>query len=584
LIRVVALRKAAIAGVAGAAAWEIVLRPAILAGVPTFDIVKVLGTLAYPDGPALAWWSVGMAAHALVGICWAVFYAYFFWARFEWPPPLQGLATAIVPALLALGIVSPQMRLMHMQADEVQLTRDLILPSLSAIEIGGLLAGHAIFGLVVGAMYVRPVGYRNGPARIRLARTRQRPRKGALGRPQGAGFIFAAGIEGSYPTIEQGRWRRDEMREMRHYEYWQRDFELAREMGITHLRCGPPLHLAFPGPGEFSWDLVDEPMAELEQFGPEPMVDLCHFGLPAWLGDFQNPEIAAALGDFAAAFAERYPWVRYYTPINEMYVTARMSALDGLWNEQRRDEGAFVTAVFNLVEANTRMSEAILAKRPDAIFIQSESSEFYQACCPEPSIELRASFENERRFLALDLLFAHEVSEEMLGYLRQHGREDDYRRYLKRDVPRRTVLGVDYYQWNEKLVDRNGQLRNLGELFGWSVIAGQYWQRYKKPMMHTETNYSDAAGAPRWLWRQWHNVQLLRRSGVPLIGFTWYSLTDQTDWEIGLRLPNGTVDPVGLFDLNRDPRAVALSYKHLIEMHRDQPEYRECPALKELLS
>ena len=129
MIRVVALKKAAVAGVAGAVAWEIVLRPAILAGVPTFDIVKVLGTLAYPDGPALAWWSVGMAAHALVGICWAVFYAYFFWARFEWPPPLQGLATSIVPALLALAIVSPQMRLMHMQADEVQLTRDLILPT-----------------------------------------------------------------------------------------------------------------------------------------------------------------------------------------------------------------------------------------------------------------------------------------------------------------------------------------------------------------------------------------------------------------------------------------------------------------------
>ena len=34
----------------------------------------------------------------------------------------------------------------------------------------------------------------------------------------------------------------DEMREMRHYEFWQRDFELAREIGITHLRCGPPLH------------------------------------------------------------------------------------------------------------------------------------------------------------------------------------------------------------------------------------------------------------------------------------------------------------------------------------------------------
>ena len=37
---------------------------------------------------------------------------------------------------------------------------------------------------------------------------------------------------------------------------------------------------------------------------------------------------------YARAFAERYPWVRLYTPVNEMYVCARMSALDGNWNEQ----------------------------------------------------------------------------------------------------------------------------------------------------------------------------------------------------------------------------------------------------------
>jgi len=584
LIRVVALRKAAIAGVAGAAAWEAALRGLILAGVPTFDITRSLGTLAFPDSPALMWWPAGMLAHALVGICWAVFYAYFFWARFEWPPPLQGLAFAAVPALLALAIVSPQLRLMQMSADEVKLTRDLILPPLSALETGGLVLGHAIFGLIVGALYVRPVGYKNEPRELRLARARERTRKANTGRPQGAGFIFAAGIECSYPTIEAGKWRRDEMLEMRHYDFWQRDFELAREIGITHLRSGPPLHLVFTGPGEFRWEPIDELMAELEQYGPEPIVDLCHFGLPAWLGDFQNSEIAEALGEYAGAFADRYPWVRFYTPINEMYVTARMSTLDGLWNEQRMDESAFVTAAFNLVAANVRMTEAILKRRPDADFIQSERSEFYQACCPEPSLEERAAFENERRFLPLDLLFGHEVSEQMLGYLRQHDREDEYRRYLARDVPKRTILGVDYYQWNEKLVDRDGQLRNLGELFGWSVIAGQYWDRYRRPMMHTETNRSDASDAPRWLWRQWHNVQLLRGGGVPLIGFTWYSLTDQTDWEIGLRFANGTVDPVGLFDLNRDPRSVALSYKHLIDMHRDQPEYRECPALKELLS
>ena len=85
-------------------------------------------------------------------------------------------------------------------------------------------------------------------------------------------------------------------------------------------------------------------------------------------------------------------------------------------------------------------------------------------------------------------------------------------------------------------------------------------------MMHTETNRMDAREGPRWLWRQWHNVQLIRRGGVPVVGFTWYSLTDQVDWDIALREPLGNVSPVGLFDLNRDPRPVGQAYKHLVNL------------------
>jgi hypothetical protein len=78
-------------------------------------------------------------------------------------------------------------------------------------------------------------------------------------------------------------------------------------------------------------------------------------------------------------------------------------------------------------------------------------------------------------------------------------------------------------------------------------------------------------------------VQLLRKSGVPLVGFTWYSLVDQIDWSIALSEPLGIVYPVGLFDLNREARTVGLAYMHLISLYRDQPEYRECKALKELV-
>jgi beta-glucosidase/6-phospho-beta-glucosidase/beta-galactosidase len=270
--------------------------------------------------------------------------------------------------------------------------------------------------------------------------------------------------------------------------------------------------------------------------------------------------------------------------VNEMYVCARMSALQGAWNEQRRDEQAFVTAVLNLAQASVGMAQSILARRADAVFINSESSEFYQPCCPDEDIQRLASFENERRFLPLDLIYAHPISDQMRAYLREHGVTDaQLSKFERREVPRRSILGVDYYEWNERLVDQDGTPRALGELFGWYVIADQYYRRYKRPMMHTETNRMDADDAPRWLWRQWHNVQLLRQSGVPLVGFTWYSLIDQIDWNIAMTEALGIVYPVGLFDLNREARSVGLSYKHLIELYRDQPDYAECGALKELL-
>src|SRR5689334_23733133 len=47
-------------------------------------------------------------------------------------------------------------------------------------------------------------------------------------------------------------------------------------------------------------------------------------------------------------------------------------------------------------------------------------------------------------------------------------------------------------------------------------------------------------------------------------GFTWFSLTDQVDWDVALRENNGTVNPLGLFDLDRRIRPVGEAYRELI--------------------
>src|SRR5690348_4356530 len=471
MIRVVNLNKAIIAGAAGAAVMELCSLLATQAGLPAVDFVRELSSIAFDHSPLLTT-AAALATHLSIGICWAVFYAFLFWGRLRAPPTVQGLVFGLLPAVLAIFIVYPELALIRQPSEEVHLDALRFLSTLSFASAASLLVAHLLFGLTIGAIYRRPVGYPadRKPSLPKPRHPSSRPSK--QDRQPACAFMFATGIECSYPTIEHGRWRRDEMDSTSHYSLWQRDFALAREIGITHIRYGPPLHLIFEGPGRYNWEFADPQMEELRDRGPEPIVDLCHFGVPSWLGNLQNPDIAQALAEYAGAFADRYPWVRFYTPVNEMYVCARMSALDGLWNEQLRDEGAYARAAWNLANASIRMSDAILKRRSDAVFINSESSEFYQPCCPDEHVQQVAEAANERRFLPLDLIYAHELNPRMRKLLCEQGiAGKDIDALAHRAVPRRSILGIDYYEWNERLIDRQGNARALGELFGWYVIA-----------------------------------------------------------------------------------------------------------------
>src|SRR5215203_7333182 len=186
-----------------------------------------------------------------------------------------------------------------------------------------------------------------------------------------AEFMFATGIECSAPTMDGGRWRIDQLEETGHYKHWRRDIELVREVGLRYVRYGPPIHLIYTAENNFDWSFTDRVFDAMRETGVEPIVDLVHFGVPDWLENFQNDALPTAMAAYARAFAERYDWIRFFTPVNEMYVTSRMSALDGVWNEQMRSEGAFVTAVRHVAKASLLMMSEISIVNPDAVFVNS---------------------------------------------------------------------------------------------------------------------------------------------------------------------------------------------------------------------
>jgi beta-glucosidase/6-phospho-beta-glucosidase/beta-galactosidase len=375
-------------------------------------------------------------------------------------------------------------------------------------------------------------------------------------------FMFAVGIECSAPIAKDGR-RVDQLEATGHYEQWEKDLGLVRELGLQYLRYGLPIHRVFRGPRSYDWSFADRVLERMRELGIVPILDLVHFGLPDWLGSFQNPEWPKHVAEYARAVAKRYPWIRFYTPVNEIYITAQFSAAFGWWNERLRSDQAFVTNLKHSVQASRRMMRAILDEVPGALFIFSESTEYVHP--GSPALVRAARFLNERRFLSLDLLFGHDVSATIYTYLMRSGMTPAEYDSFAEDALLRShcIMGTDYYVTNEHILRPRGRTVGSGEIYGYYVITRQYYDRYRVPVMHTETN-RERSQATIWLWKQWMNLLRLREDGVPIIGFTWYGLVDMKDWDSALTRQRGHVNRVGLYSLDRRPRKVALEYQRLV--------------------
>lgn len=344
-------------------------------------------------------------------------------------------------------------------------------------------------------------------------------------------FLMATGIECSYPTVQGGK-RRDELAEAGHYRHWRQDLELCRSIGARYLRYGIPYYRTHLGLGRYDWSFADEILPAMWDLGLIPIVDLCHFGVPDWIGSFQNRDWPSHFAEYAEAFARRYPWIKLYTPVNEMLVCARFSAKLGCWNEQETSDRAMVTAHNVQCRATLLAIAAILRQRPDAVFIQSEIAEVYLERWPASRDEV--AFRNSHRFITFDFLYGRPPDGSVMNYLYDNGMtREEFAWFMEHGAKAadHCVMGMDYYANNERVVTAPGESRAQGPALGWAAIALQYFERYRRPAMLTETNCVDRGGGESlaWMHHTWHQARYLRERGMPVIGYTWYSLVDQVD-------------------------------------------------------
>lgn len=366
------------------------------------------------------------------------------------------------------------------------------------------------------------------------------------------------------------------------------DLTRFAEIGFKALRY-PVLweRISPERPDKHDWRWTDERLEEMRRLGMRPIAGLTHHGSGPHYTNLLDPSFATGLAEHAAAVAERYPWLEAYTPVNEPLTTARFSALYGHWYPHARDEGLFLEALLNQIDATRLSMRAIRAVNPAAQLIQTE--DLGHVFATDPLIE-QARFENERRWLTWDLLCGRVIGPEhpMWARFASSGLSDRLRAIADDPCPP-DVMGVNYYLSSERFLDhrierypasvRGGNYADpycdveavrvvAPSVMGLERLLEATWERYGISMAVTEShNGCTRDEQMRWAKEAWDACQRLNARGVPVKAVTIWSLLGSIDWNSLLTKDAGHYE-VGVFDVRPAAKGGALRPTAMVEFCR----------------
>lgn len=358
------------------------------------------------------------------------------------------------------------------------------------------------------------------------------------------------------------------------------DLDLFAELGLRTLRYPVLWERTSPGPPEQAdWSWADARLAHLRQLDIRPIIGLVHHGSGPRHTSLVDPAFAEGLARYATAFAARYPHIDHYTPVNEPLTTARFSGLYGHWYPHGRDDLTWMRALLIQCRAVALSMQAIRVVNPGAQLVQTED---LGKVFSTPRLAYQAEFENERRWLSLDLLCGRVNREHALyGYLRWVGIDEAQLGWFLDHPCPPDLIGINYYLTSERFLDErqerypahthggNGQdtyadieavrVRAAG-LAGVGPLIEAAWERYGLPLAVTEVHLGCTREEQlRWLTEVWEAARARQERGIDVRAVTVWSLLGSYDWNSLLTCTDGHYES-GVFDLRGpEPRPTALA-------------------------
>lgn len=346
------------------------------------------------------------------------------------------------------------------------------------------------------------------------------------------------------------------------------DLDAIAALGIRTLRYPVLWETIAPNhPDESDWRWHDARLGRLHELGIAPIAGLVHHGSGPRYTDLLDPAFPDLLARHAQRVAQRYPWIRLFTPVNEPLTTARFSGLYGHWYPHRRDTCIMLRALYIECRAVALAMRVIRRVTPGAQLVQTE--DMGKVFSP-PALKHQADYENERRWLCFDLLCGHiDASHAWHRAFLEAGIDARQMAFFVDEPCVPDIIGINHYVTSERFLDhrahdyprafRNDEVpyvdvhatrvHHADGLIGPEARLREVWERYRLPIAVTETHLGGARDDQlRWLNQMWQAALKLRGEGADIRAVTAWSLFGCVDWNSLLMQDNGFYES-GVFDV-----------------------------------
>ena len=342
--------------------------------------------------------------------------------------------------------------------------------------------------------------------------------------------------------------------------YQQPQPDAIAELGIKRLRFPVLWEKHQPAiNGEIDWTWTKSQLSFFKEKGIDVIAGLVHHGSGPSFTNLLDENFPYLLAQYAKQVATKFPWINFYTPVNEPLTTARFSGLYGLWYPHCRKDKDFILMLLHQLKGVVLAMQEIRKINPAAQLVQTEDlGKTYST----PLLKYQARFENERRWLTYDLLCGRvDEKHKVWKYFKRFNIPVSYLNFFKENICTPDVFGFNHYVTSERYLDENfrryprhtrgGNKRHryadvevarvkTEEETGIQVLLREAWQRYKKPIAITEVHlHCHREEQLRWFKYVWESCQKVKEQGVEIKAITSWALLGSYGWNELLTKPAG---------------------------------------------